>query len=86
MEGDTKTCPCNRYPTFTTRVCRGLPVFLNFASKHVLSKKEKYKTFSADFFFDFLKLKKSLFIAWASFRNSGVSPEDQSYDLWLILI
>ena len=41
-------------------------IFLSFAQN--IQKQEKYQTFSAENF-QFLKLKKSLFIAWATFRN-----------------
>ena len=55
---------------------QGIPIFLIFAPKHVpaiyvLSKnKKKYQNFSAENFqLSKLKNLKSLFIAWASFRN-----------------
>ena len=55
---------------------RGLPIFLIFAPKHRLwvlvrtALAEKYQFFSAENF-QFLKLKKYMFIAWASFHNDA---------------
>ena len=64
--------------TYFSYLCRGTHIFLIFAPKHrlcvptiyVLSKnKKKYHNLLDEKNFQFLKLKKSLFIAWASFRN-----------------
>ena len=64
-----------------TGVCRGIPIFLIFVPKHRLwvlvgsnvypqsfAFEQKYQKFSVENF-PFLKLKKSLCIAWANFRN-----------------
>ena len=76
-------------PTFIyskTGVCTGIPIFLIFAPKHrlwvlvarvptiyVLSKNKKNIKHFLNEIFPFLHFKKSLYIAWASFRN--VLPE-----------
>ena len=65
-----KTCPCKVCPIepdySKTKICRCIPIFLIFAPKHRLW--VLVRTASAENF-QFLKLKKSLYIAWASFRN-----------------
>ena len=57
-----------------TGVCRGIPNFLIFEPKHTLRVLVRVLTCTHSVCFElkhfqFLKLKKSLFIAWASFRN-----------------
>ena len=80
-----KTYPCNVYPFephfSNTGVCRGIPIFLIFTKKHRLW--VLVRTASAENF-QFLKLKKSLFIAWASFCNANFLV--QFGGIWSIIL
>ena len=84
-----KTCPCKIYPfepqfyiaklgyvgvyLFVIFLLQNIDSWYSLPTIYVLSKnKKRYQFFSAENV-QFLKLKKSLFIAWASFRNDNAN-------------
>ena len=62
-----------------TGICRGIPIFLILLQNIYCGcsleppRREKYHNFSVENF-HFLKLKNSLYIAWASLRNGMAAP------------